>query len=178
MYYIFNDLTEIDTKDELDRLLNKCNLGQIVVGENAIQQVKYFIIKGYLDDDKSNCFGVAMLSEGHGLKPEVLHIHDKCKLIVGINRNVYIIDYINNKVEQIFSFETLFYNFLQVERYKIIMAIYETGVVAINHNFEVMWNFSGDIISDYQIVGNLLNIDFYDGGTINLSLTDGTRQKH
>ncbi len=58
------------------------------------------------------------------------------------------------------------------------MAIYETGVVAINHNFEVMWNFSGDIISDYQIVGNLLNIDFYDGGTINLSLTDGTRQKH
>lgn len=94
------------------KFLNKCTLGHIIVGENAIQQNNYYIVEVYSDDNKSNCFGVGILSEGHGLKLEVLYIQDKSKLIVGANRNVYIINYIKKEVERTFSFESLFYNFL------------------------------------------------------------------
>lgn len=178
MNYIFHNVSEVDTKAEMVKFLNKCSLGHIVVGENAIQQNNYYIVEGYSDYDKNNCFGVAILSEGHGLKPEVLNIQEKKKLIVGANRNVYVIDYIKKEVERTFSFESLFYTFLEVEGHQMIIVIYETGAAAINYNFEVIWNFYGDIVSEYQIKGDVLKLGFFEGGTIKLSILDGARQSH
>lgn len=178
MNYIFHNVSEVDTKAEMIKFLNKCTLGHIIVGENAIQQNNYYIAEGYLNDTNNNCFGVAILSEGHGLKPVVLHIQEKSKLIVGANRNVYVIDYIKKEVERTFSFESLFYNFLKVEEHRMIIAIYETGAAAINRNFEIIWNFYGDIVSEYEVEGDALKLGFLEGETIKLSILDGVRQTH
>ena len=175
MYYRFYNVKEVDTNADILNFLDKCKIGQLIIGENALQHNKYYVLKGY-QEDNNNFFGIAIISEGHGLIPEVLHIQEKSKLIIGVNNNVFVINYLKRNVEYTFSFESLFYNFLQTKDNHIIIAIFETGVLAFNKKFEVIWKFYGDIVSESHIDGNVLKLYFMNGEIMNLSIIDGSVQ--
>ena len=62
--------------------LKKCDVGSILLGQDAQQYVDYFSITVHLVNT-GNRFGVGIISEGHGLTPQVLPDSRRQLLIIG-----------------------------------------------------------------------------------------------
>jgi len=176
MVLIFNEIISIETKDEMLISIGKCKLGCVLIGENAQQYNKFYCLKGYLLGDRSNCFSIGIISEGHGLAPECLVVGSKNVILVGSDKTVYVIDYLEKKISQSIPLDSLFYHFVSIVEFGIVLIVHETGIIAMNSNLKVIWVYSSDIICKHEIDGSLIKLSFFEDKPVELSIFDGTRQ--
>jgi hypothetical protein len=165
------DVSLKETKSELYEALSKFDAGKIILGAEAEQERQFYIIKVALEDIEN--LGIGIISEGHGLKPQILFDAVSKKLMIGFNNEVTIINCPKRTIESRIILNSLFYSFLLLNEPKMIVVIQETGVLALNEEGKQLWQHDSDIIENYKIVDGILHLDFMDSEPIALSIADG-----
>ena len=152
--------------------LKKCDVGSILLGQDAQQYVDYFSITVHLVNT-GNRFGVGIISEGHGLTPQVLPDSRRQLLIIGLNQQVVGIDM--TKREASFQIDlglgALFYHFVSVAELQTILVFHEIGIVAISEDGKPLWEYStDDIIEDWKVKNGKIPLKLMDAQPVELDL--------
>jgi hypothetical protein len=170
-YYI--DISSKKTKNEMSNLLNKCNTGHIILGDETEYENGYYTIVVHLDSNKKDLFGIGIISEGHGLIPHILLNSSKKKLFIGFNSETVIVDCMKKIVDFRISLNSLFYQFLYLNNPRIILVLHEIGLVALTEEGREIWKYDGDIIQSYKIEEGNIFLEFLDNEPVKLSLLNG-----
>lgn len=169
----FIALSKFQTKNELLVILNKCNSGNILLGKEARQEIAFYALKIFFGSQSKNTFGIGIISEGHGLTPQVLILASKQQIFFGFNQEVVLIDCDNKKIIYEYALNSLFYKFIYLPNLELILILHEIGLVALRENGSKIWEFDKDIVEDYEIINDKINLKFMDSDSIQLSLITG-----
>lgn len=166
-------LSKFQTKNELLDNLSKCNSGNILLGKHAQQEISFYAVKVFFGNQSKNTFGIGIISEGHGLTPQILILASQQRLFFGFNQEVVLIDCDNKKIIYEYSLNSLFYKFIYLPNLELILILHEIGLVALKENGNKIWEFDKDIVEDYEIINDNINLKFMDSDSIQLSLITG-----
>ena len=177
MLVTFNDkyfeLTSCDSKRDLIEILNQCSEGNLLLGENDEQEENFFAIQVHSGKEDKK-FGIGVVSEGYGLIPSILAIPTNSSLFIGFNSEFVIIDCGSKSIRYSTKLGSLFFQFIHFPQHKIVMVLHELGLLAISEEGKEIWEYDAhDIIQDYQIEGNLINLELMDNPSARISILNG-----
>ncbi|SRR6266496_1498543 len=172
------------TVKELLEFLDTCNSGRLLLGENVEQEVDFFSVVVNLKNieyaeliqPQHNRFGLGICSQVLGLKPHLLPLPDLRLLVLGFNSETIFFSVSDLEVVSKISLGySPFHSFLHVDHLGVILAFHEIGVVALLENGSEVWRYEKDIIVDFSVDANKLNLKFMDSPPITLDLLSGSR---
>jgi hypothetical protein len=162
--------------------ITKCDSSTIVLGEDAEQELEFYSAIVHLNytvrvDEQSqesspDYLGIAICSEGHGLKPHLVLL-PRQTLAVGFNREVVGISVSNKQILFRLRFDTLFRSFLYLDEMDTLLVFNEIGVVALAASGVELWRYEKDIITDCLINEGKLYMNFMDSPQVMLRLSSG-----
>lgn len=171
-----------ETKSDMLNHVAKCDGGAIVLGEDAEQESEFygavirFNYSARVDiqaqETKPKCLGIAICSEGHGLKPNLLLLPDMT-MVFGFNSEVVGISADSRQILFRLSFDTLFGSFLYLDELNTLLVFNEIGVVALTTNGIELWRYEKDVITDCLINEGKLYMNFMDSPQVILRLSSG-----
>ncbi|MCK4261455.1 MAG: hypothetical protein KAX49_20980 [Halanaerobiales bacterium] len=153
--------------------LNNCQGGRVLLGEDIYHADKFYVVEINLIKGENTQFGIGIISENNGLKPNVLSFISENKIFVGFNSEVVLVDIIVGKVESRISLEYLFHSFFHLVDYKMIIVINEIGAIALTEDGKKVWEISTDIIENFIIENENLVLEFMDDEPIKVLLVNG-----
>ena len=163
------------TKRELAYTLANCDAGSMTLGEDIEEPHKFYSVIAYLEWPKTDAghFGIGICSEDHGLVPHLL-LQPRTDLVVcGFNSEAVGIDIKSTKTNFRILLDSLFSSFVSLTRQKVILIFHEIGVVAITQDGKELWRYSQDVIVDYKIREDSLELNFMDSPPLTLDLGNG-----
>ena len=159
----------VESKSEMIEYLRKCDSNQILLGENSEVEGGGYIFQVNLSEGER--FTVGVITEGYGLEPECKYVNDR--ILIGFNKEVHIIDIRNNE-DKIISADSLFYEFASVVNSNRIVAIFELEIMCFSLVGNKHWRYFTDVINEYSINNNKVNI-VTDLGEETISLLTGEK---
>lgn len=159
----------VESKSEMIECLKKCDSNQLLLGENSEVEGGGYIFEVRSSDEVRLTVGV--ITKGHGLEPGCKYVDDR--LLVGFNKEVHIIDISNNK-NKIISADSLFYEFASGFNSNKIVAIFELEIMCFSLESNKHWIYFTDVINEYSIEDNKVNI-VTDLGEETISLLTGKK---
>lgn len=110
----------------------------------------------------------------HGLKPQIITITGKDIFYIAFNRIIAGCNYLTKKTIFIKELPSLFFELIQVTS-DIYVIICEMDACAIDSKGEIFWTVGfKDIVSDYCVQGNVLNIKCDDGDESSIDILSGS----
>lgn len=173
----FLEIVEIQGGQELESRLKNCSKGHILLGEEAEQQKAFYFIKLYPEDGGDNCFGIGIISEGHGLKPHLLVNHLDKSVFIGFNKEVIVFDCVNKVILHRHEMDSLFFSFLSLTQQDCVLIVHELGIIRTTMNGNRVWEYTCDIIHGLNIENDLVKVSFEDERIECIALQDGKRLK-
>ena len=169
-----------ETESEMTSFLKKCDAGSILLGQDAQQYIDYFSITVHFTHTGAR-FGVGIISEGHGLTPQVLLDSQRQLLIIGLNHQVVGIDM--TKREASFHIDlglgALFFQFIPIAELQTILVLHEIGIVAISEDGKPLWEYSADdIIEDWKVKNEKISLKLMDAQPVELDLKQIRKTQH
>jgi hypothetical protein len=171
------------SKDDLLNHVKKCDGGMLILGTDAAQEAAFYSAvvhfnyaarcQSKLLKTLPRSWGIALISEGHGLKPHTLILDNKT-LVFGLNQKVVGIIADARQILFHLSFDSLFRAFIHLEEFKILLVLNEIGVIAITEAGSELWRYEKDIMTDCLIEERVLLIEFMDSPSVRLNLLDGS----
>lgn len=139
----------VDSKSELKERLKNSNLPNLLIGTDSEVENNFYILRGKIDNI-STIFEIGIISEGNGLEPECKLIDEKY-ICIGLNKEVHIIDSHDFSNDHKIILDSLFYQFVLLEKEDKIIVVHELGVTCISLNGIKLWECLTDLINDYII---------------------------
>lgn len=168
-----------ESKTEMMNVLSKCEGSHLILGENAEQQTIFYLVKIHLGWNGRQIFGIGICSEEYGLKPHLLLKPEVSQLLLGFNNEVVAVGVEDRKVHFRILLDSLFHAFLALEKPKHILVFHEIGLIALDHSGQKLWEYEEDVIEDFDIIGDNLNLKFMDTSPISLNLQSlGVHKPH
>jgi predicted transport protein len=164
------NFTVIDTKSELIESLARFKNNSLLIGQDSEVENKFTLIELYKDDISDSYFGIGIISES-SIKPEYLMVKSANKLFLGFNKEVNFFDIQKKENEIKIELGTRFSTFIEVEN--IILIMFETGCLSVTQNGNEIWKIDKDVVEDFTIDGNLLELRFIDENFCKVSIKDG-----
>ena len=181
MYLTFLDhyiqLGNWPTRKALIDFLSTCGAGSILLGENSEHQVEFFSVEVKLGPDNTQSFGIGILSEGHGLKPNLFLLPRYSMLIFGYNQDVIGILIPDGNIRFSRQLDSLFYEFIPVAHKNIFLVVQEIGICALNFDGTQKWQYIKDVVTGTNLKEDTVMVNFMDGQTVRLDLATGTEMK-
>ncbi|OQB14537.1 MAG: hypothetical protein BWY15_01046 [Firmicutes bacterium ADurb.Bin193] len=140
----------VDSKSELKEKLRGSTSDNLILGENSEVERDFYIFKVEAENGLSTILEIGVISEGHGLQPECKLI-DERHICIGVNKEVHIIDIYNFLKRCTVMFDSLFYEFISLERKDRIIVLQELGLTCISLDGVKLWEHSTNVINDYKV---------------------------
>jgi len=175
---IGKDFLQIEKVDSRNVLLNKlkhCLKGYVTLGDNSEQEKDFYLVKLFSQEDGSQHFGVGIISEGHGLKPNIMVNHLENSIFLGFNKEVVLFDSLNKVVIKRYQIGSLFYKFMSLPEQNFALVVHELGIIKLEINGNIIWNYTSEIIHGLKMVDNIIELLQDDGSIIHVSLLSGKR---
>lgn len=129
----------------------------MILGEDSQIERNFFLFRIEMKYDLSLVLEIGVVSEGHGLQPECKLIDDK-HICIGFNKEVHIID-INNFLKSCkVKLDSLFYEFISLERKDRLTVLQELGLTCISLDGEKLWEHSTNVINDYKVENDSIEL--------------------
>lgn len=159
----------IESKSEMKEFLRNCKSKYLLLGEDSQVEGGLYIFE--IKEENLLKLTIGLITEGHGLQPECKIIGEK--ILIGFNKEIHTINITTNENNKIKT-DSLFYEFASENYDDKVIAIFELGVMCLSLNGEKVWEYYTDIISDYSIESENINI-ITDLGEEQISLLTGKR---
>lgn len=172
-----NSAIELNRWPEKNRLLEDltcCTRGIVLFGEAAECPRAFYSLKFYSDRLDADSFGVGILSEGHGLEPELLVRKEEQDILVGFNSQIVVLEFTTGQLKQVIDLGYLFYRTIVIDEAHRIIVQHEIGVVVLDDRLNKVWGFDQDVITSLRIENGLLLLGFMDSPGVTLELANGT----
>ena len=158
---------------EMSRYVAECELGNVVLGEDAEYYSDYHSATVRPGLNGLRCFGIGLVSEGHGLEPHLLLRPSTGELIFGLNRQAVWVSVEERRIVSRIQLNSPFRAFLPIERHNTLLILHEVGVLALYERDQEAWRYDGDIVSNYWVEGEKLHLEFMDAPQTSLDLRTG-----
>jgi hypothetical protein len=162
------EIKSLESKNEMMNVLSKCEAGHLILGESAEQQTAFYLVTIHLGFHYRHRFGIGICSEEYGLKPHLLLQPELSKLLLGFNHEVVAVGVEDKNIHFRILLDSLFHSFLALEPY--ILIFHEIGVHALDNRGKKIWEYEADVIEDFEIIGDHLNLTFMDAPPVSLNL--------
>src|SRR5262249_807008 len=153
MHLSFNEhcleLQSWEEKSQMAALLARCDLGSLILGEEAEQEVEFYSVTVHPQRNGMHHVGIGSGWEGHSLMLEP----GKEVLLLGVNREIVAIRVPEGQITARVTCDWLFYQFVALRQPKITLAFDEIGVIALTQEGKEIWRYSKDVIVDWTIEG-------------------------
>ncbi len=169
----FIELNCWERREQMIRYLQDCPAGNILLGEEAEMPREFYTATLHLGAE-GHRFGIGICSEGHGLVPQMLLLEEKGTLLFGFNRQVVAFDVAKRQVLFRIELSALFYRFVHLSDKKVILVLYEIGIMALDQGGQKLWQYERDIVSNYRIMGNRAVVEFMDSPSVVIDLITGS----
>jgi hypothetical protein len=169
-------------KSALLKFVDSCDGGALILGEDAAQEVEFYSAIVHFNyaaqvqhpspQATIRSWGIALISEGHGLKPQLLVMPNRT-LVFGLNHDVFGIS--TEGRCQLFrhSFDSLFHAFLYLAKDRILLVRNEIGVVALAQNGDELWRFEKDVVTSFSVRDSEIVLGFMDTESVVLEISTG-----
>lgn len=164
------ELKSWENKSEMLQFLENCDLGRVLLGQDAEQDKEFYSVLVRFNFSGLHCLGIGICSEGQGIIPHLLLLPKDNLLLFGFNRQVCAINLKTKNIEFQIKLDSLFSSFWEMQDIETILLFHEIGVIAINNKGKILWHSERDIIVDAIREGNDLQIYFIDQSSIRLNL--------
>jgi hypothetical protein len=173
-----------EDKSALLKFVNCLDDRALILGDDAAQEDKFYSvvvhynyagqIKDEPSEDSVRSWGIGVISEGHGLKPELVVLKNGI-LVIGLNHEVVGVSVDNRSQLFKHSFDSLFHAFLYLFSDGILLVLNEIGVVALDENGNELWSFTKDVITAASVRHSQIDLHFMDSESVHLDLRTGRR---
>lgn len=180
------EIQKWNDKSALSKFVSCLDGGGLILGDDAAQEDEFYSavvhynyagqIKDKPSEDSVGSWGIGIISEGHGLKPQLVVLKNGI-LVIGLNHQVIGISV--DKRSQLFkqSFDSLFHAFLYLSSIGMLLVINEIGVIALDENGNKLWGFERDVITACSVRDSQINLGFMDSESVSLDLLTGGLQR-
>jgi hypothetical protein len=143
-------------KSAMLQFVNGCDGGGLILGDDAEQELEFYSVMVYFDygcktpnlrDTALRSWCIGLISEGHGLKPQLLALPDQT-LVFGLNHQVIGISSKSREILFSHRFDTLFQALFYLCRHQMLVVRNEIGVVALAEDGHELWRFEKDLVTD------------------------------
>lgn len=118
-------------------------------------------------------FKVGLAYSYTGLKPKIVEVNGT-KLFIGFDKTILCVDQYANQLLQEKKGTSLFYDFIKVEEYGLLIAIYELYLIVMDYEGEDVWEIGfRDIIEDFSKDGGILKVKCADGESFSFNIKNG-----
>jgi len=163
------EIKELSSYLEVQNVISNCRLGAVVLGGESEVPQRFYSIEIHASGLSDRpAFGIGLLSEGHGLEPEMCLIDDN-HLLLGLNSQLAVIDLLQRQVDNVIRLESLFRTLLSTETGQIIV-IHDIGIAALARDASLLWNYSEDLVEDWELEENHIRIHFANSSSILVDL--------
>lgn len=171
----FLQIVDVDGRNEMLNQLKKCSDGYVVLGDNSEQEKAFYLVKLFSQEGANKCFGIGIISEGHGLKPHLMINHLDKNIFLGFNKEVVVFDCVNKVILKRYETDSLFYSFVSLAKLNSVLIVHELGIIQTTMSGEKVWDYTCDIIHGFRVVNSLVELVFEDNSAIRLSLLNGEK---
>lgn len=171
----FLQIATVDSRNVLLDKLKQCVKGYVILGDNSEQEKDFYLVKLFSQEDGNEYFGIGIISEGHGLQPNIMVNHLENSIFFGFNKEVVLFNCLNKVVVKRYQIDSLFYNFVNLAEQNCVLVVHELGIIKITINGEKIWNYTSEIICGLRLDNNAIELFLEEGSHIHLSLSSGKR---
>jgi hypothetical protein len=158
---------------EMADYVSACEEGYLILGEGARQRHDFFSVRIRLGFPGTSSFGIGVVSEGHGLVPQLLLLPEREQLLLGVNQEVTCVSIKDRRLIFRVDLGWLFHSFLELKQHGIVLIFHEIGVTAIDEIGNQRWTFTRDIIQSCIVAHSKIELQFLDEAPVRLSLVTG-----
>lgn len=160
---------EVDSESELKALCNEKE--STILGLDTESKKKFNLIE-IQHQNTERIYG--LIYGGHGVEPSVTKIEKKDLAVISSDKSVYLVDLnSHNNIKQV-SCESLVYDIFPIQSDpNQILIVCELEVRCLSLDGFQVWRYDCDIINDFKLFENYLEILTDDGDT-KISLEDGS----
>lgn len=152
------NIYEVDSESELKKLCS--DKQSTILGLDTESKKKYIIIE-IQHHNSQRLYG--LIYGGHGVEPIVIKIEKRDFAVISSDKSVYLVDLNSNNIKQ-FSCESLVYDVFPIEfDSNQILIICELEVRCLSLDGFQVWRYDCDIINDFKLFENYLEISTDDG---------------
>ncbi len=156
---------------ELRRLLARCEAGSIVLGTEVQQKAEFFSAVTYLSHHEGRRFGIGLLSEGHGIPPQILLLEGTSRVVLGLNQEVIGVDVLEGVALFSHRLDGLYYAFLNLMTRNTVLVFHELGVLAMTSRGDLLWRYDApDVLSNWFVHDGTLHLTFMDATSASLEI--------
>lgn len=168
-------------KSSMLQFVSRCDGGGLILGDDAEQELEFYSVMVYVDygcktpnsrDTALNSWCIGLISEGHGLKPQLLAMPNRT-LVFGLNHQVIGISPESRDILFRHRFDTLFHALFYSRRYPMLVVRNEIGVVALAEDGHELWRFEKDLVTDCILSDSHIELHFLDTAPVVLDLSTG-----
>ena len=170
-----------ESKTAMAASLAECD-GHILLGEDAEQQAEFYAVmismhysaKKVSEIGPFDNFAIGVISQILGLKPHLLMIPERSKLLLGFNSQVVIFDVMRPDTYMSVSLNfSPFRSFFRLDSSELILVFHEIGVLALDFNGDVHWKHDRGVITDAMLIKEVLRLEFMDEAPMSIDIKTG-----
>lgn len=166
-------MEKCSSRQALLSLLDHCHGGKIILGEDTEAVTDYYLAIIALGPSNIQKLGIGVLSEGHGLKPNVLLLPQYSRLVFGFDKFIVGLDIPSGKIAFSSELDSLFFKFIEIPEKQIVIIQHEIGIKVHRYDGKLIWQYSKDIIVDLKLNIDAMIISFLDSQPIMLDIMTG-----
>ncbi|MFJ7647695.1 hypothetical protein ACIQ1H_09105 [Lysinibacillus sp. NPDC097279] len=159
-------LYEYDSKSILEENIDVNQ--SILINDDCLEKRKFY----GLSDKSTDCLIIGLFGELHGIDPSALFIDSVNCILINIDKRIYCIELDSKEVKWMKELDSIVYEMKKVPDFSFI-AICELGVIRFTYAGEKLWEYTSDVITDFELNSNSLSI-FTDEGDYSISLDKGS----
>lgn len=152
--------------------LQSCDQGSILLGKEFEEPAEFYTLIIHHANTRHS-FGVGILCPGYGLRPHVLPLAAERSILVGFANRIAGVRIDTRGLEFQHNLDALFYGFIPVPSQGVVLAVIETGAVAVDPAGRKLWTHTEDIVTDWRTDGEWLDLDFLRAGSVRLHVRTG-----
>lgn len=148
------NLFEADSKSELVELCDKKQLTILGLDTEGVR--KYYLIEIQREETDAS-FG--LLNAGHGIVPTIVLIENRDRALISSDNQVYFVNLMGSLDSRRVLLDSLVYDIREIHSDDMkIIVVCELEVRCLSVEGEFIWRYDSEIISDYQIFEDHLEL--------------------
>lgn len=152
--------------------LQTCDQGTLILGQEFEDPSEFYALIIHHANTRHS-FGVGILSPGYGLRPHILPLAEQRIVMLGFANRIAGIRTDTRMLEFQRKLDGLFYGFLHVPARGVVLAVFETGATALDPTGVQLWKHSQDIVTNWSLTGDSLDLEFLRAGSIHIHVRTG-----
>ncbi len=177
MLLSFNeDLIKLKVWEDLESLytyLEGGEQGHLLLGVDGESLDKFYSLSIEIGGYRSKRFLIGVCSADHGLEPHLLLEPARELLGVGFDQEAVFVDVATCKTKYHLKLDSLFRSFLRSAKGEPLLVFHEIGVLGVLESGEVSWHYEADVIEDFELLDNILKLDFMDSESVEIDIRTG-----